>query len=55
MNLHDLIEPTTKPPWKGTSVRLNNKAKNYAYRGVPSSICIYGVGLYTNTVDIENE
>ena len=49
MNLHDLIETGMKPPRKGTRVRINNNAKNYAYRGARARIGTYHVGLYTDT------
>ncbi len=49
MNLHDLIETGTKPPRKGTRVRINNNAKNYAFRGARAWSSTYLVGLYTDT------
>ena len=48
MNLHDLIEAGTKPPRKGTRVRINDNAHNSAFRGAPARIGTYHVGLYTD-------
>ncbi len=49
MNLHDLIESGTKPPRKGSRVRINDNAENSTFRGARARIDTYLVGLYTET------